>query len=432
MRIKYQQGTVYVRGTKPQMWYGRFLLYQRDNNGKEVRKQRNVPICPKAGVPKTRAAQMLQQIILKEGAVPGKPSALPPDDSVTFGWFTSQRYVPMRQGKWSPAYKHTNSYAIEHYLISYFGELPLSTIDSFAIQTYLNRLAEKYCESIIRQAFSNVRAIFRLARKQKYLAEDPAEDVVLPLTMPVNRPVMNRDQIMALLGAIKDLRDLCLLAIGVFSGPRASEVFGLQWKSWTGEALLPQGVAYDGQLYVGRLKTKASKGPIMVPEFVHPIIEAWRSIAPDTSPEALMFPTFGRGERKGQLVPYSSKNFLYTRIRPTAVQLGIPSRLITFQVMRRTLGTDLQNHGTLKDAQGALRHASITTTGNVYVQPIDENVFRAVNSRANTLVDGWVPALEQLSRTGRQPKLRSNRRASEEAFPSFPNREKGEEPKRLN
>jgi integrase len=35
--------------------------------------------------------------------------------------------------------------------------------------------------------------------------------------------------------------------------------------------------------------------------------------------------------------------------------------------MRRTLGTDLQKHGTLKDVQGALRHASIQTTGDVYV-----------------------------------------------------------------
>jgi hypothetical protein len=115
-----------------------------------------------------------------------------------------------------------------------------------------------------------------------------------------------------------------------------------RWKSWTGEALLPQGTAYDGKLYPGRVKTKASKGPIVVPEFVRPIIEAWKRIAPDTSPEALMFPTFGRKERKGQLVPYSSKNFLRMRIRPVAVRLSVPGRLVTFQVMRRTLGTDLQ------------------------------------------------------------------------------------------
>jgi integrase len=420
VRIKYQRGTVYVRGRKPQMWYGRFVLYQHDRNGKEVSKQRNVPICPKAGVPKTRAAQMLQQIILKETTVPGKPAALPPDDSVTFAWFARERYVPMREGNWSPAYRETNGYAIEHYLILRFGNTPLREMNTFEMQVYLNRLAERYSDAVVHQTFTNVRAIMKLARKQKFLVEDPAEDLVLPLTMLSEKPVMNREQILVLLAGIEDLRDLCLLSIGIFCGPRASEVFGLRWKSWTGEALLPQGTAYEGKLYPGRLKTKASKGPIVVPEFVRPIIEAWRCIAPDTSPEALMFPTFGRKEQKGQLVPYSSKNFLRTRIRPTAVRLGVPGRLVTFQVMRRTLGTDLQHHGSLKDAQGALRHASITTTGNVYMQSVDESVFRAVNSRAKAVVEDWVPALEQMGRTGRQPKASENRRVNSEPFPTFP------------
>jgi len=49
--------------------------------------------------------------------------------------------------------------------------------------------------------------------------------------------------------------------------------------------------------------------------------------------------------------------------------------------MRRTLGTDLQEHGTMKDAQAALRHASIKTTANVYMQPIPASVIAALNSR---------------------------------------------------
>lgn len=57
---------------------------------------------------------------------------------------------------------------------------------------------------------------------------------------------------------------------------------------------------------------------------------------PDSSPEALMFPTFGRGERKEQAVPRDGGNFLNRRIRPIARKLGIPDRLVTFQVMRRT------------------------------------------------------------------------------------------------
>lgn len=61
-----------------------------------------------------------------------------------------------------------------------------------------------------------------------------------------------------------------------------------------------------------------------------------------------MFPSFGRGERKGEAVRLWRANFLRWRIRPLGRKLGIPDRLITFQVMRRTLGTDLQKHGTHK------------------------------------------------------------------------------------
>ena len=98
-----------------------------------------------------------------------------------------------------------------------------------------------------------------------------------------------------------------------------------------------------------------------------------------------MFPTFGRGKRKGQAVPRWAKNFL-TWVRPIAHKLGIRDRLVTFQVMRRTLGTDMQKHGSL--TQGILRQPSIRTTGDVYVQTIEPSVVEAVNSRTATVLDG--------------------------------------------
>ena len=330
---------------------------------------------------------------------------LPPDDSVTFRWFVKQRYIPMRQGSWSPAYKKTNTYQLDHYLVSHFGDLPLRSLSAFESQVWLNGLAEKgYSEAVVRQCFSNVRAITHMARKQKYLVEDPGEDVTMPLTDSAEKPVMAREQILALLGAIEDAHDLCLMYLAIFCGPRTSEAMGLQWKSWTGEALMPHGTAYEGRFYKGRLKTKASKAPIPVPEPVRPVIEAWRRICKDSSPDALMFPTFGRGDRKGQAVPRDGKNFLRCRIRPVSRRLGIPDRLVTFQVMRRTMGTDMQHHGTLKDTQGALRHASIKTTGDVYVQVLDESVARAVSSRTAAVLGDWTAPAEKLGLKGRNIK----------------------------
>jgi hypothetical protein len=123
MAMKYQKGTVYLRGEKVKMWYGKFLMYGKDQEGKEVRKHRNVAICKKAEAPKWKAEQMLGEIILKETKGAGIKAPLLPDNFLTFRWFVQQRYIPMRQGSWSPAYKKTNTYQLDHYLISAFGDL---------------------------------------------------------------------------------------------------------------------------------------------------------------------------------------------------------------------------------------------------------------------------------------------------------------------
>jgi hypothetical protein len=78
--------------------------------------------------------------------------------------------------------------------------------------------------------------------------------------------------------------------------------------------------------------------------------------------------------------------------------------------MRRTLGTNLQHHGTLKDAQGALRHASIKTTGDVYVQTIETSVLNAMNSRTMEILADWKPAIldgKVTAINGAAPKRRS-------------------------
>ncbi len=414
MAMKYQKGTVYPSGKKVKMWYGKYLIYGQDKEGKEVRKHRNVSICPKAGNPKWKAEQLLREMILKECGVLAEMPSVPPDESVTFRWFVKERYIPMRQGKWSPAYKQTNTDQIERYLISKFGDLPLRKLDSFQIQIWLNGLAEKsYSESVVRSSFSNIRAITAMARKQKFLTEDPGEDVKMPQTKTVEKPVMTQDQILGLVNGIEDMHDLCLLQVGIFCGPRASEVMGLQWKSWTGESLQPYGTAYEGQFYSGRLKTKQSKAPIPVPEQVRPVIEAWRKLSKDSSPEALMFPTFGRGERKGQAVPRWGKNFLKWRIRPDRPEAGYPGPA-------RHLSGDAADagnrHAAARDAEGHAGHVAAREhqdDGDVYVQTIEQSVLAAVNSRTSAVLGDWKMSDESLGLKGRNLKgLNAIRRSS--------------------
>jgi hypothetical protein len=118
---------------------------------------------------------------------------------------------------------------------------------------------------------------------------------------------------------------------------------------------------------------------------IQPWIEAWRKHCLRAGPEDLMFPAIRRDKLKRQ-IPMRPKNFLQDYMKPLANELGIDPALITFQVLRRTFGTTMQKHGSMKDVQAHLRHASITTTGNVYVQEIPASVRAAVNATANEIL----------------------------------------------
>ena len=69
---------------------------------------------------------------------------------------------------------------------------------------------------------------------------------------------MSLEQTLSLLEAITDLQDLCLMHVGIFSRPRASEVMGFQWKSWTGVSL-PHGTAYEGAVLQGAVQVEGEQ-----------------------------------------------------------------------------------------------------------------------------------------------------------------------------
>lgn len=387
MAMVYQKGRVFEKGKRIKKWYGQFRVYRMDREGKEVEKTRKVILGLKSGLRKYQAEEKLEEIVRRENGKAG--SAVPvlqSDDEVTFGWFVKEKYLPIRRGQWRRATRDKTEFEINKYLVKKFKDAPLRTIGLFELQTLLNDLAETYSESIVKHAFVNLRSIMKLAQKLKFISENPGEDTKMPATRVVDRPTMTAGQINSLIVGIEDPHDLCLMCIGLFCATRTSETFGLQWKSYLGDRFMIHSTAYEGVLYRGQVKTDASRNAVPIPDDIIPVIEAWRQVCPDTSPDALMFPTFGRDDRKGQKVPRRAKNFIIWRIHPIADRLKIPRKLVTFQVMRRTLGTDLQKHGTMKDAQGVLRHASIKTTADVYVQQIPESVRAAINSRTRAIL----------------------------------------------
>jgi integrase len=98
-------------------------------------------------------------------------------------------------------------------------------------------------------------------------------------------------------------------------------------------------------------------------------------------PKAFLFPG-----RTGK--PMISENYLRRRLKPLALKAGIKD--ITFQALRRTVGTHMQDHGTVKRAQTLLRHGSADTTMKHYQKRIPKSVKDAV--------DSWDGALRKTKR----------------------------------
>jgi integrase len=378
---RHQNGWLTVENGK---YYGHYNLYVTDPvTGREIRKQPMFVIGPVSKLRKWEAEEILRKTV--ESKV-GPLQEQRMDPATTFGWFVENRFVPTRSGSWSAATKKSNEYDLKHYIGPVFDKRTLVSITEDDLQLSLNKLAvDGYSESVVKHCYALLKSVFKMAKKRKFIPENSAEDIYLPRTKVVKKPTSTPEYIRALYDAIEDPRDHALMCAGLFCAPRTSEAFGLTWKAHRGDHFVFSDTAWQGRLQEGIMKTDASFGTVYIPEQIRWSFERWRQLCPDISPDALMFPTWRVG-KTGVPVPMHPKNFMKWRIWPIADKLGIPRKMVTFQVMRRTLATDLQKFGTLKDAQTALRHKNPGTTAGIYMQPIDASVAAALDARTASVL----------------------------------------------
>ena len=73
-----------------------------------------------------------------------------------------------------------------------------------------------------------------------------------------------------------------------------------------------------------------------------------------------------------------SSNFRKRVLHKLAEELELPK--LTFQVIRRTIATLGKTKGHVKDIQGMMRHSKASTTTDVYMQSLEDEVRMAINS----------------------------------------------------
>jgi integrase len=96
-------------------------------------------------------------------------------------------------------------------------------------------------------------------------------------------------------------------------------------------------------------------------------------------PDAFIFPN-----ADGSFI--DTANHRFRVLKPLADKLEIPK--LNFQILRRTMATQAQKMGSVKDIQTHLRHARADTTANEYMQELPESVVEMVGAAYEMLIKG--------------------------------------------
>ena len=243
-------------------------------------------------------------------------------------------------------------------------------IDNFMLQTHINHLATFRSKDRVLQARSYLKSIFSEAVEQDFLLKDPSRKVTAPLNIGgEDKTVLTWDQLRLVLVS-PTLKDPVLLTLEMTDALRPSELFALRWRS-LGSKLTITETVYKGKIRSWG-KTRRSLSDVLLPRGLADELWLWKQECPDPSPDAFIFPNSEGGFR-------DTGNYRNRILTPLAEKLGLPK--LNFQVLRRTIATQAQNKGSVKDIQAHLRHSKADTTANEYMaQELPESVKQMVDS----------------------------------------------------
>jgi integrase len=380
MGKSHQSGWVSLRGNQ---WFGYFRQTVLDPETNQARvKQICVKLAAKSKLTKREAREALRIEIGKRTGE-SVASGIPKDGSVTFQWFVRNRYFPLRKGDWRPETAKEKMAQIEIDLIARFGEYPLDSFDRFMLQTHLNDLAKKYSQDRVKHARSYLKSIFDEAIEQEFLVKDPTRKVKIPKNLrPKEKQVLSWEELWMVL-ANTERRDRLLLMLDMTAALRPSELFALRWRSFDNRNTL----SITETVYRRKIrsfgKTPGSLAKVHLPDGLAAELRRWKSECRNSSPEVFIFPNADGG-------CLDAANYRFRILKPLAGKLGIEK--LNFQVLRRTMATQAQGMGSVKDIQKHLRHSRADTTANEYMQALPESVQEMVSSVYETLLKGGVEA----------------------------------------
>jgi integrase len=348
-------------------WRAHYCRYVVDPlTGKKKREQKCLTLESHVKT-KTKAREELRKLLVRE-------LGLSAETGMTVKGFITQRWQPLKEGRWRPSTAQTNKELLAR-ITDRFGDVPLRKIDNVQLQLWLNEMAKKKSASVIKHLRIFLRSIFAEALAERRVDRDTARLLILPKMRTVLRPYLTVEEVKALLANAGTQRDLTLLRILFVTGMRPSELLALRWRDVD---LRARTVTLTQTVYRGEIRpfTKTTEeGEIPRLGLPEPAVQAltewhaaqWDYDAKDihNGPDDYVFPAPDGGA-------WWKENYQRRVLSEIAKRAEVPR--VNFQIIRRTVATWANSLGTLKDTQTIMRHKRAETTQNNYIQAIDATV----------------------------------------------------------
>jgi integrase len=285
----------------------------------------------------------------------------------SFRWFAEEDpdgFRKRREQRWQGSTPEWYTYIMKKILVK-FGDSKLKDIREQDLQGFLNGLADQeYSQSVVKNTRLYMRAVLAEAVEVGILAVNTAARLSMPPnTRKPKRPWLSVEQFQQVIAATESMRDRLMMKILYIGGVRRGELFGFQWHDLDDQ----KGILHIERqilenLTVGPAKTDGSIAPISIPdEIVADLIE-WRKWAPNAKPDGWIFSS----PRGAHINPGMWRRKVLV---PAGNAVGIAK--LNYHMFRRGFATEANAEGMNdKVIQSQLRHSSVNTTRDVYMQNV--------------------------------------------------------------
>jgi integrase len=372
-RPRYQNGSLYVRGTRKKVWVARWREDVIREDGTMARTHRKVVLGAVNELSRREAMAILQARVSEVNQ--GRRRATP---MMTLAKFAREHWQAGVLLALKPSSARYYQYQLDKYILPALGSCRICDVSRTRIQAFLlERKWAGYSNSTIHGIRTTLAKVLEVAVESGYFDRNPAHGIKTgEREARKAKTFLTPDQIRALLPALAEPCHTIVL-VAFLTGMRIGEILALRWKRldlMRGSIEVAETFS-DGRF--GTPKTRSSRRVIPMSGAVREAFGSHGAASLRTAPDDLVFST-----SKG--TPLSPKN-LYNRVlAPACDATHIPR--VSWHSFRHSHATILGEVGeSLKTAQAILGHSDLETTLNTYMHAIPESQRRAVEKVAEVL-----------------------------------------------